>query len=264
MRRCPMRAAPPGRWTWPGAWRQRARARRSGGDRRRDLAGLRQRILRLPVCRPRAGAPAAMHQHRRARRLCRAAARHAGGGRRRADRGAGGPGGDAGRGRGRHRRVPRRHGRRDCQLAGGRRPGRAVRPRRALLHPVFVRQHELPARRARHAARDRRQRACHRRPRPGPAARRSLHFLAAALPRHGPGRLLPDAGDGADHRRLPPEHRVRAPAAAVAQAPVRPRRDDLVRPDLRVRAVHTPVPRAAGCRRASICRAGGSPASAAR
>ena len=55
-------------------------------------------------------------------------------------------------------------------LAGGRRPGRAVGPRRALLHPVFVRQHELPARRAGHAARDRRQRACHRRSRPGPGA----------------------------------------------------------------------------------------------
>ena len=42
------------------------------------------------------------------------------------------------------------------------------------------------------------------------ARRRPLHLLAAALSRHGPGRLLPDAGHGADHRRLSPD----APAFA--------------------------------------------------
>ena len=77
--------------------------------------------------------------------------------------------------------------------------GGAVRPGRALLHPVLVRQHQLPARRAGHPARDRRQCPRDRDPRAGAARRRPLHLLAAALSRHGAGRLLPDAGDGAGH-----------------------------------------------------------------
>ena len=172
--------------------------------------------------------------------------------------------GDAGRGRRRHRRrlaSPRPP--RSATWPASARAGRAARARRALLHPVLLRQHQLPARRAGHAAGDRRQRARDRRARAGPAPRRSLHLLAAALPRHGPGRLLPDAGDGADHRRLPADHGVRPPAAAVAQAAVRPRRDDLVRADLRLRAVHAPRAERR-CPRASTCRGGGSPASAAR
>ena len=83
----------------PAACGQRPRARGSRGDRRRDLARLRPHVLRLPVCRARAGATAFMHQHRRARRLCRAAARHARRGRCAAGHSTRGSAGDAGRGR---------------------------------------------------------------------------------------------------------------------------------------------------------------------
>ena len=53
----------------------------------------------------------------------------------------------------------------------GRRASGAVRPRRALLHPVLLRQHELPAWRPGHAARHRGQRPSDRDPRAGAARR---------------------------------------------------------------------------------------------
>jgi hypothetical protein len=53
----------------------------------------------------------------------------------------------------------------------------------------------------------------------------------------GTGRLLPDAGDDADLGRLSQHHGVRAAAARLARADLALRRHDLVRPDLRLRAL---------------------------
>ena len=124
------------------------------------------------------------------------------------------------------RRVP-------CPAFERRRPAAADR-RRALLHPVLLRQHQLPARRAGQPACAGQQRRRDRPPRPAAVVRRSLRLLVAALSRHGPGGLLPHAGDDADLDRLHPDHRVRPTPVDLAQGDLRAGRHDLVQPDFRL------------------------------
>jgi hypothetical protein len=254
LRRSPRYRQPPGR--------DPARPRRPDRHHRRDLARFSRRLLRLPVCRLRPGAAAAQHQFRRQGRLCRATARHArcrrcqGRGRRtRPDR-------HSSRG---DRRNRRRFAATAAEIMDWPATDAALEPLGAddvcyiqyssgstsFPRGVLVTQAALAANARAIATTAWR------------CARRPLHLLAAALPRHGPGRLLPDAGDDADLGRLPQHHGVRPAPARLARADLALSRHHLVRPDLRLRALRQ------ACRqrhrpRSRPLRAGGSPASAAR
>ena len=75
---------------------------------------------------------------------------------------------------------------------------------------------------------------------------RPLRLLAAALPRHGAGRLHAGAAADAALHRLHADARLRAPAAHVAVDPVAQRRQPRLQPLLRLRPVHAARTRRGG------------------
>jgi len=170
----------------------------------------------------------------------------------------------AGRPDGQHRRSGRGHGPgrtdRDPDLGDGRsrhsgpiderrgpaRRQRAAGParrRRSGLYPVLLGQHlgpqghrRDPGQRHGQLQRDHPGRAEDRPDRPG-------RLVAAALSRHGHGRLPDGAGLRADVGRLPVADRLRAPAKHLAEADQRLARHHHLQPELRLRAVHQALPR---------------------
>ena len=72
---------------------------------------------------------------------------------------------------------------------------------------------------------------------------RPLRLVVAPVSRHGPGRLLPDAGDDPNLDRLHSDDRIRTTAVDLAQGHIRARGHDLLQPDFRVRAVRAALGR---------------------
>lgn len=240
--------------------RGRASRGRPGRHDRRDRRRVRPQLFRMSVRGPRAGAAAASGILRRTRGLSRAAAgtnprmRRGGGNRarqlRRAPRRCGGQ----------HRPE---HDRRLRSLR--RRPGATeraaeARSRQAQLHSILVGEHAPTRRRRRDAPRPHEQRIRHRARRAAGRSGRSLRFMAALLSRHGARRLSAGRRRCAAPGRLHRDQRLRAPAAALADAHFRERGHHLVQPELRVRGSARGAPRTP-CRNPSTSGRGGSPAS---
>ena len=84
------------------------------------------------------------------------------------------------------------------------------------LHPILLRKHQHAAGRDGDAARHYQQRARHRASWPRARSRRPLRLLAAALPRHGFGRLFDHAHAWPVLGRLPSDVRLHQAPASVA------------------------------------------------
>ena len=240
--------------------------RRPGGDRRRNPSRRGRRVLRLPVRRPDPGAAAAPARLRGQGRLCGAHPPPCRGGAGfRAVR-ATAAGGLAVALRPRRRTQGVRHrGGAAAGSAGCR--GTAARALAAggrRLPAILLGQHALSHRRRGAAAgadeQCRRDRAARAAGAPG----RPRGVLAAALPRHGPGRLPARAARRADLGGPAALAGFRAAAAPLAAVAVGEPRHALLQSELRLRALRPPRTRRRRRRRGrSTCPRGAWPASAA-
>ena len=251
--------ARPGAGQAPGA----ARPRPAPGPGGRHPSRFRGDALRLPVRRPGGGAaarrgapgrprglhppPAQAHARLRGGRRLRPAGVH-----RLPARGHRRPAAHA---LGHHGRV---HGARRSRRAAA-----AARGPRALLPPVHLRQHALPARDDDHPGGRDGQPEVDLQPRLPARRRRSLLLLAAVLPRHGPGRHRARLRRHAALGRLPADPRLRDAAAPVADADLAQSLHRLVQPAVRLHPV-SPGGCAPATPRRSTSPPGASPASAPR